>query len=170
MRPEKNTYPEYYENYIPLVTQPDVKSAFIENEKETLALLADVTPNLENYAYADQKWTIKEVLNHIIDTERIFAYRALRFARNDAQQPLPYDENEYIKHVDLSHRDLNNLINEFRSVRAASITLFESFTETELLRIGNTAGGKCSVLAIGYTICGHAKHHLHVIRERYLKK
>lgn len=170
MRPQKGTYPDYYENYIPLVKQNSVLQALNENEKELIAFFSSIKPSMENNAYELGKWTIKEVLNHIIDTERIFTYRALRFARMDEKQPLSFEQDEYVKNADLSQRNLQDLVNEFETVRRASLSLFNSFSNETLLRSGITAAGRATVLAIGFTICGHGIHHMNVISERYLKK
>jgi uncharacterized damage-inducible protein DinB len=170
MRPKRESYPDYYENYIPLVKENDVLSALRNNEKETIDFFSSVNPELEAYSYEKGKWSIKEVLNHLIDTERIFSYRALRFARKDAQQPLPFEQDDYVANAELTGRSLKDLIHEFETVRRSSISLFESFHPEALERIGTTAAGKASVNAIGFTICGHNIHHMKVVRERYLKK
>jgi len=170
MRPPKGTYPDYYENYIPLVKQDSVLTALQENEKEVIAFFTSISADLENYAYGPGKWSLKQILNHCIDTERVFAYRALRFARKDEKQPLPFDQDDYVANAEVEKRTLRNLIAEFESVRRASISLFDSFNDETLARSGNTAAGRASVNAIGFTICGHYLHHMTVISERYLKK
>ncbi|MCW3078417.1 MAG: hypothetical protein JWO32_3026 [Bacteroidetes bacterium] len=169
MRPEKGTYPEYYGNYIPLVSQNNIAEALIQNEDETLSFFIAIPENMGDYAYAEGKWTIKGVLNHIIDTERIFSYRALRFARMDYTQPLPYEQDDYVANADLSNRTLADLIIEFKSVRQATLTLYKSFNNETLGRVGQLAAGKASVNAIGFTICGHCIHHIDIVKERYLK-
>ncbi len=170
MRPEKGTYPIYYENYIPLVKQNNITEALVENETEVLSFFNSILADKENYAYESGKWTIKEVLNHLIDTERIFSYRALRFARKDEQLLPSYDQDPYVLNAELQNRSLKDLLNEFETVRKATISLFNSFSNEALVRIGATAAGKASVVAIGFTICGHGTHHINVIRERYLLK
>lgn len=170
MRPQKGSYPDYYENYIPLVKQNSVLQALTENEKEVIAFFSSIKQSMENNAYELGKWTIKQVLNHIIDTERIFSYRALRFARMDEQQPLSFEQDEYVENADLSKRNLQDLVNEFETVRRATLSLFNSFSDEVLLRNGFTAAGRTSVLAIGFTVCGHSIHHMNVVSERYLKK
>jgi uncharacterized damage-inducible protein DinB len=169
MRPARETYPDYYENYIPLVKENTIKEALLENEKTVLNFFRNIPSSKADFAYADGKWTIKGVLNHLIDTERIFSYRALRFARKDFQQPLPYDENHYAEHAELAERTLDDLIHEFETVRKATISLFNSFSNEALQQVGQTAAGKAGVNAIGYTIVGHAIHHMNVVKERYLK-
>ena len=168
MKPQKGSYPSYFENYIPLVKEDNLIEALEVNWSHLSNGLKKVSPEMENFAYAPGKWTIKQVVCHIMDTERIFAYRALRFARKDPQQPLPFEENDYAAAVDLSRRSLPDLLVEFGTVRIATQALFAGFNDKELLRNGVTAGANCSVLALGFTICGHATHHLHVIQERYL--
>lgn len=170
MKPLQGTYPKYFENYIPWVKEGDVHLALKNNLNEISAFFRTIPADMENFAYAPGKWNIKQVLNHVIDTERIFTYRALRFARRDPQQPLPFEENHYADHADVSKRSLADLIEEFEAVRKASILLFKYFSEDTLLLSGKTAAGDCTVLALGYTTCGHAIHHMNVINERYLKK
>lgn len=129
-----------------------------------------VPEDKEEYAYAPGKWTVKQVIHHLIDTERIMSYRALRFARRDPQQPLPFEENDYAANAELDGRSLKDLLDEFESVRKATISLFRSFSDKTLLQSGQTFMGPTTVLALGYLICGHSKHHCNVIAERYLKE
>lgn len=170
MRPTENTYPIYYENYISLVKQNNIKDALIDNEKESLAFFNSLSSDCGDFAYEKGKWTIKEVLNHLIDTERVFSYRALRFARNDGQLLPSYEQDHFVANSESNKRTLKDLIEEFISVRKATISLFCSLSEDALKRIGLTGAGKTTVIAIGFTICGHAIHHINVINARYLKK
>jgi len=168
MRPHKGTYPAYYDNYIPLVKQEEIVLALTQNWKELKEFISTIPEEKENFAYAEGKWTIKQVLVHLIDTERIFSYRALRFARKDEQQPLPFEENDYAANAEVSNRTLEDILEEFENVRKASISLFKSFSQATLLLSGRTAMGPATVVSIGFTICGHATHHANVIKERYL--
>jgi uncharacterized damage-inducible protein DinB len=170
MRPEIGTYPHYYENYIPLVKENNLRDALLENEKETFHFFDGMAEHMGEYAYQDGKWTIKQILNHLIDTERIFAYRALRFARKDEQQTLSFEQDDYVANAATEQRSLKDLLDEFLSVRKASISLFGGLSQDALLRAGQTAAGKATVSAIGFTICGHNLHHISIIKERYLKK
>ncbi len=121
-----------------------------------------------DYRYAEGKWTIKEIIQHIIDTERIFAYRALRISRND-KTPLPgFDENEYVDNTNANERSIQDLLTEMAVVRQASLSLFKSFSPEQLLRIGKASDNKISVRAIGFIIIGHQKHHQKIFEERYL--
>jgi uncharacterized damage-inducible protein DinB len=167
MKPIKGTYPEYFDNYIPLVNEDSVVEALKNNWANTSKLLSQLNADKENYAYAPGKWTVKQVICHLSDTERIFAYRALRFARKDQQTLASFDENSYAANAQLDHRKLKYLIQEFETVRMATISLFAGFTEDDLQSSGSTAIGQSTVLALGFAICGHAAHHLHVLRERY---
>ncbi len=169
MRPEKNTYPDYYGLYIPLVQENNVHEALVTNRDMVRDLIDSIGEDQGERAYAPGKWTIKQVINHIIDTERIISYRALRFARKDAQQPLPFEENDYVANAELSNRSLSDLKAEFDAVRTATILLFKSFSDNVLMYKGNTHLGTATVLSLGYLICGHAQHHAGVIRQRYLQ-
>jgi hypothetical protein len=169
MKPEKNTYPDYYNLYIPLVTADNVIDGLIVNQGEVGNLILSIPDNKSQYSYAQGKWTIKQVINHITDTERIIAYRALRFARKDPQQPLAFEEDHYAANSELDNRSMADLQEEFNNVRKATLSLFKSFSEKTLMLKGNTTMGDTTVLALGYLIAGHSKHHLNVIKERYLK-
>lgn len=168
MRPVAGSYPDYYDNYIPLIRTGNIISALEENRLELISVLKKVDAEKENYAYQPGKWTVKQVVQHITDAERVFAYRALRFARLDPAQPLPFDENKYADVADVTHRDLADLLHELGSVRGATQCLFKTFSQETLLRTGNTSFGRTTVLAIGYLIAGHALHHLNVLKQRYL--
>jgi uncharacterized damage-inducible protein DinB len=121
-----------------------------------------------DYRYAEGKWTIKDIIQHIIDTERIFAYRALRISRND-QTPLPgFEENDYVANTDANSRSIQDLLAEFSAVRYTTLFLFKSFSEEQLARIGIASNNQISVRAISFIIIGHQKHHQKVFQERYL--
>lgn len=167
MKPVKGTYPDYYDNYIPLVKENSVLEALKNNGAHITQLMSQLPAERENYAYASGKWTVKQVLCHLSDTERIFAYRALRFARKDTSVLSSFDENAFAEAAQLDQRHLKDLIAEFETVRNATISLFAGFSEEELLRSGRTNLGATTVLALGFAICGHASHHLHILRERY---
>jgi uncharacterized damage-inducible protein DinB len=121
-----------------------------------------------DYRYAEGKWTIKEIIQHIIDTERIFAYRALRISRND-QTPLPgFDENDFANNTAAQTRGLQDLLTEFSAVRHSNLLLFKSFSDEQLLRVGIASEHSISVRAIGFILIGHQKYHQKVFEERYL--
>lgn len=166
-KPHPDTYPAYYSTYIDAVPENDLILALQNNRKALYALILELMGKAD-YRYAEGKWTIKEVLLHMIDTERIFAYRALTFARGDKNVLPGYDENEYAKYYSADKRTLQQVYAELRVVRDATIHLFQSFDEEALLRSGIANGNPISVTALGYAIAGHANHHFRVIKERYL--
>ena len=168
MRPVKGTCPSYYDYYNDLVKENNLLAALDSGWVEVQQVISTIPKEKESFAYAEGKWTIKQVLIHLIDTERIFAYRALRFARKDPQQVLSYEEDDYAAAAELDTRTLADLLQEFETVRKSSISLFKTFSEETLLRSGLTAIGSATVVSLGFMICGHALHHLNVIKERYL--
>ena len=149
---------------------PDVKfpNQLKVQSDETIALYKSLTAAQGDYAYAPGKWTLKEVLGHIIDTERVFVYRALSMARGD-QQSLPgMDQDLYMAHVNFAGRSIESLIEEYDSVRQGTIHFFNHLSEDELARTGTANNGLFTVSALMYIISGHELHHIDVIRERYL--
>lgn len=161
-------YNSFYHTYILALGEVTLMEE-LENGKEAfLSVLKDVDSDALNYAYADGKWTLAEVLMHIIDAERVFQYRALRFARNDST-PLPgFDQNVFIKGLNVSGKAKNEIRSEYEAVRNATINLFKSFNADVLKRVGIASDSEMSVRAMGFIICGHQAHHLNIIRERYL--
>ncbi len=121
-----------------------------------------------DYRYAEGKWTIKDIIQHIIDAERIFSYRALRISRND-QTPLPgFEENDYVENTNANSRSIQELLTEMAAVRHSTLLLFKSFTEAQLQLMGTASNNPISVRAIGFLTIGHQKHHQKVFQERYL--
>jgi hypothetical protein len=170
MRPQRGDYPPYFENYIPLVKQNTVLDAIAETKQQALDFIRTIDPALENMAYAEGKWTIKEVIIHCMDTERVFSTRAMGFARGETQPALPYDENIYAAHSHAKERSLTNIAEEFECVMNATLALFKSFSNETLAAKGKFPAGITTVNAMGFAVCGHTLHHLNMIRERYLKK
>lgn len=164
-----NQPPCYFDTYISKVEDIELSEAFQKSLDAINALDFEKYNALANYAYAEGKWTIKQVFQHIIDTERIMAYRALRFSRNDATILPGFDENAFAMNAPVEHRSLKDILEELKQVRVSSRLLFDSFTEGALLRKGVMFNSEMSVLAVGFTIIGHQTHHLNVIQERYLK-
>lgn len=121
-----------------------------------------------NFSYAQGKWTIAEVLIHLMDTERIFQYRALRFARNDKTELQGFDQDSYVPESQAPNRNRNDILEEFIAIRKSSIALFASLNDEMLLRSGLASGAKMSVRALGFVICGHQIHHFNILQERYL--
>lgn len=161
---------EYYQNYIKLAPDENVVKGLERSARNFRKLLKKIPRKKIDKAYAEGKWTIKELLQHIIDAERVFAYRAITFARKDGT-PLPsFDENVWAASSMASQRDWKDMIDEFRSLRDANEKMFASFDDSQLRSIGNASGKDINVLALGYILAGHVEHHINVIKERYLGK
>lgn len=168
MRPQVKDHIPYFLKYIDLIPEGDIISALKANHQSTLDFIEAIPRLKVNHFYDEGKWTVKQVINHIIDTERILSYRALRFARGDAQLLPGFDENLYAANANLTETNMQLLMDEFDSVRLSTILMFKQLAEKQLLLKGNMASGETNVLSIGYFICGHAQHHVNVIKERYL--
>jgi len=168
MRPDLSRVGSFYHNYINHVTEDELAEAFDKESASLVRFLDAIPADRYDYRYADGKWTIKEVLQHIIDAERIFAYRALRFARKDAT-PLPgFDENLFAASAKADTRRWDKLVEEFKVVRRSSELLFNSFDEEQLQSNGISSNTPNYVLGLGFILIGHAMHHQKVIKERYL--
>lgn len=163
-----NQAPCYFDTYINLVDDIELNDALKQSISELENLDFEALEKLANYAYAEGKWTIKDIFQHMIDTERVMNYRALSYARNDVKQLPGFDENNYAKHVSTKKRSLISLISELKLVHKSSIALFKSFDKKALQRKGIMFNSEMSVLAVGFVLAGHQKHHLKVIKERYM--
>lgn len=166
---QDNEYGIYYKKYIDLVATHDLADAMEYGSTQTIKLVNNIPPSKYDYSYAQGKWTVKESLLHVIDTERIFAYRALRFARGDSTELPGFNQDDYVPMAKGHQRSFSAIIKEYKSVRQASITLFKSFDEEMLSRIGSGSGNPFSVRALGYIIAGHEIHHRNILKERYLQ-
>jgi uncharacterized damage-inducible protein DinB len=167
-RPEATEYQPYYSEYVSLVEGDNILSTLGAQLAGTLALLRGVPESQAGFRYAAGKWSVKELVGHLIDAERIFAYRALRFARND-RTPLPgYEQDDYIRNASFDACSLGALAAEFESVRRATIFLFEHLDAEAWTRVGVANESEVSVRAIAYIIAGHELHHVGILRDRYL--
>uniref|UniRef100_UPI00404A2B8D DinB family protein n=1 Tax=Gelidibacter sp. TaxID=2018083 RepID=UPI00404A2B8D len=163
-----NEYNPFYQTYINKAQNVDLKRGLRQSFETVIEFLNTIPEDKLEYRYADGKWTIKEVIQHIIDAERIFAYRALRIARQD-QTPLPgFEENDYVPASFANDRSRDELLSDYKAVREATISLFDSFTDAMLLQIGTASNSPISVRALGFITIGHENHHCQVIKERYL--
>lgn len=160
--------PEFYKGYVQLSPDLPVLEALRENGGLLVPTLREDFARIGNRVYAEGKWTIPVLLQHVIDTERIMAYRALTFARKDKTALPGFDENVYADTTLNTSRTVTELLDELRAVRNATIYLFESFDEEMLNEYGTANGKDISVVALGYIIAGHMAHHLNIIRERYM--
>jgi len=169
--PEKNEYPSYAEMYMQLIKKDGyLIKQLKDNLEETKKLVNSLTTKELEYRYAIDKWSIKEVLLHIVDDERIYAYRALAFARNDKTILPGFEQDDYAKYSDENCRSIKDIMSEYEAVRLATIELFKGFSDKALMRIGSANGNKTSVRALGYHIAGHELHHIIIIKERYLNE
>ncbi len=167
-RPDNTEHPEYFKKYIDLVKGDNVIKT-LENQVIAMqAFLSEIPEEKENYSYQKDKWTIKEVIGHIIDTERIMSYRALRFARGDKNELAGFEQEDYVKNANFNERSLYSLVHEFGVLRESNITMFKSFNENMLNNKGKASGRETSVRALIFLIAGHQAHHLGVIERKYL--
>lgn len=166
----KEEYASYFEQYMELVTKEG--KSILQNLEETQdafhSLLITIPEEKWTFAYDKDKWTLKELVQHIIDTERIFAYRALCFARKDTTDLPGFDQDIFVLNDNANERDFLEMLEEMQTLRKSSIQLFKSFSEDVFLRIGVASNNKMSVRALGYLFSGHQKHHFNIIKERYL--
>ncbi len=167
-RPEAGEYLPYYEKYVTLVPQGNVIATLSDQLDATLELLRGVSESQADSRYAPGKWSVKEVVGHVVDTERIFAYRALRFARNDGT-PLPgFEQDDYVRYAAFEQSKLSDLADEFEIVRRASLYLFRHLDGAAWRRRGVASGGEVSVRALAHIIAGHELHHVGILKTRYL--
>ena len=166
-RPEATEYPEYYANYISKVPGTDVLGVLESQRLQMLQLFAGRSERDGSFRYAPGKWTVKEVLGHVTDCERIYCYRALRMARGD-QTPLPgFQGDDYVRNGAFGERKLGDLVEEFGAVRGASIALFRSFKEEAWSRRGVASQKEVTVRALAFITAGHQIHHRLILEERY---
>lgn len=167
---KSNEYGKFYEGYIRVLGAVDLMPEFKARTEAFNRILERLEETDLHYSYAPGKWTIAELILHIIDAERVFQYRALRIGRGDITDLPGYDQDVFVPNCNASGRTLASLKEEFGQVRTAGITLFENFPKEALLRVGRASGDKVSVRALGFMICGHQKHHENILKERYLKE
>ena len=169
-RPEEGEYLPYYGKYISLVPDGDLLETLRGQIAETLALLRAIPEARASHRYAPGKWSIKEVVGHMADVERVMAYRALRVARDD-KTPLPgFDENAYVPAANFERRSLASLANELAQVRSATIAFLETLDAVAAARQGTANNAPISARALAYIIAGHERHHVALLRERYLNE
>ena len=166
-RPESSEYAPFYHGYVASVPEGDVVALMRSSGRELLDTVSSIPEDRGGFRYGEGKWSIREVLGHMIDAERIFTYRALRIARGDTTPLASFDENEYVKTAGSDARPLSNLARELGAVREASVQLFESFPDEAWGRSGVASGKNISVRALAYITAGHTMHHLGILRERY---
>lgn len=168
-QPNPGEYAPFYAGYINKAVQTgDVLQTLAQLKDSTCEFFTTLSPEKADYAYAEGKWTIKQVVGHLIDAERVFAFRLMCFLRGDAT-PLPgFDENAYAEQNNVSNRTLHELAAEFKALREANLFLYNSVSDEQSLYQGTANGKPVSVRALLYITAGHELHHLSIINERYL--
>ncbi len=167
-RPAKDEYAEFYSSYIARVPEGDVRDHLRTQMHETVALLAGVPDLKAEQAYGAGKWTLKEVILHMADAERVFHYRMLRIGRGDTTPLASFDENAWVPHSCANSRPVSSLVMEFAAVRGATLALADSLPADAWAQTGTASGHVISARALAYIVAGHESHHVAIIRDRYL--
>ena len=168
IRPASGEYPPYTISYISLVPDGDIVATLGKQLDEMLALIRSISESRGDFRYEEGKWSIKEVIGHIIDGERIFAYRALRFARGDETPLSGFEQDDYVRNGGFDKRSLSDLANEYEHVRQSTIALFANLDDEAWARLGSSNDSPASVRALAFIVAGHERHHIEILRARYL--
>jgi hypothetical protein len=166
-RPQAGEFADFYAGYIDLVTESNGIQALRDSKREAKELWKSWPINRQDFSYASGKWTPKDLVQHLIDAERVFAYRAMRFGREDATDLPGFDHNAFVDSARASERSWQDLIDEFEATRESTIHLFESLGDREELS-GTANGSRMSLRGLCYVVSGHLRHHLNIMKERYL--
>lgn len=168
IKPQLNEFPEYYRNYVKEILDKNILEYLSEQKSIVIDLLKEIGEEKSLFRYEKNKWSIKEVIGHLIDTERIFATRGLHFARNEKQPLIGYEQDDYVTAANFDSIPIELLISDLNVVRESTISLYKTFDEDILLHKGIANGVEFTVAALGYIIAGHLDHHIKVIKERYI--
>lgn len=168
-KPEASEHAPFYQRYIDALAADTLMQALLDSLSSFKDLAGRIPVDLGDHRYAPGKWTVKDVLQHMIDTERVMAYRALRFARHDSTPVPGFEEDDYARSANATSRSLSDLFMEMEIVRGSSILLFQGLSDEALLGSGTANGQPCSARAAGWIIAGHMQHHVNIINERYLQ-
>ena len=163
-----NEYSEFVATYINALDDIDLLDELEISLHDFIKFIQNIPMDKFDYRYAEGKWTIKDIIQHIIDAERIFGYRALRISRNDKTPLAGFEENDYVENTNANGRSIQELLTDFSAVRHSNLLLFKSFSEEQLTRLGIASNHTISVRALGFLMIGHLKHHQRVFIERYL--
>lgn len=166
-RPAASDYAPYYEKYVSKIEGDDLQKALDTYTHSMYAFLATLTEEKAGYAYAPGKWTVKQSLQHVVDTERIFAYRALRIARRDKINLPGFEQDDFAQFADVQDRMVQSIADELRAVRAANLFMFKSFSATDLAQVGAASNNPVTPNAIGFILLGHWQHHQLLFVEKY---
>lgn len=165
---ESSEYAPYYSTYVDLVPEGDMISILMQQMEETANILKDLTEEQADFSYGMGKWTIKEVVGHIADTERIMGYRLLSFARGETAELPGYDDNQYVRNAGFNAQSLQDLLGNFQIIRKSTLQLIKTLPSEAFLRRGKANGSEVSVRALVYIIAGHELHHRNLIKARYI--
>jgi uncharacterized damage-inducible protein DinB len=168
VRPASTEFSPYYAGYVARVPDGDVVASLAAQVADTIALVRSLPESKGEHRYAEGKWSIRQVLGHMADTERIMAYRALRVARGDSTPLAGFDENAFVANARFDARTLDSLADDLSIVRRATVALLTPLSDEELLRAGSANGAPVTARALAWIIAGHERHHVAVLRERYL--
>ncbi|MEH7179820.1 DinB family protein [Neobacillus vireti] len=167
-RPTKNEYPVYYVPYVDLVPEADLVQLLQENLQKTITLFEGISEEVSLHRYAPGKWSIKEVLGHISDTERIMSYRLLRVGRGDQTPLAGFNESDYVQAAQTNNLPLKTILEDFKAVRNATITLIQNLPDEAWENKGNANETEITTRAIAYILAGHQMHHCKIVEDRYL--
>ncbi len=168
MKPDLSEVPEFYRTYFDHLEEETITEALTRSRDAFQELMRSISEVKSVHRYKEGKWSIRDIVQHLIDAERVFMYRALRFSRNDTTELSGFEINKYAEEAEADSRSLASLISEWEVIRSSSIMFFESMTDEKLERRGMASGSSMSVRFLGYVMSGHLFHHLQVINERYL--
>jgi len=166
-RPPAGEYAPYYDRYISLVQGEDILNTLDEQRRQTMLLLCGRDDEDGDFRYSPEKWSAKEILGHVCDTERIFAYRALRIARADSTPLEGFEQDDYVRNGPFAERPLADLVEDFIAVRRATLSLLRNLDEEAWSRLGIASKNAVSVRALAYIIAGHELHHRRILEEKY---
>ncbi len=167
-RPMESEYAPYYQDYINQVSENEILPVLRSQMDDLDVLLDRVAPEKETYRYAEGKWSIREIVGHLIDGERVFGYRAFCIARGEKQNLPGFDQDDYMLTAPYDHIDLEDLLSELRLIRLGNIAMFRTFDEESWSRVGTANGNEVTTRALAFVMAGHVRHHMNVLRERYL--
>ena len=167
-RPIESEYASFYQGYIDQVSENEILPVLRSQMDDLDVLLDKVTPEKETYAYAEGKWSIRELIGHLIDGERVFGYRAFCIGRGEKQNLPGFDQDDYMLTAPYNQIDLEDLLSELRLIRLGNMAMFRTFDEESWSRVGNANGSPVTARALAFVMAGHVRHHMNVLRERYL--
>src|SRR5229473_3534947 len=166
-RPLESEYAPFYQGYVAHVTEEEILPVLRSQLDALDVLLNRITPERETYAYAEGKWSIRELVGHLIDAERVFGYRAFCIARGESRNLPGFDENQYMLSAPYNQIDLDDLLSELRLARLSNIAMLRTLDEPAWMRVGTANDSQVSVRALAFIMAGHVRHHMGVLRERY---